>query len=292
VIDTGIDLAHPEFRGLQIQWADLVNGKPTAYDDNGHGSHVAGIIVAQGDWQTVLSRFYLRGVAPKASLIAVKAIGGDGSGDEGEVARGVDAAVAAGADVVVLSLGGKTLPVLGTQTEASVNRAIDQGVFVVAAAGNAAQDGENCTVTSPASVPRVIAVGAVDSSGTIAPFSCRGGDNAPSGFPPSGGRSDPDKKPEVVAPGVQILSAWKDGKYVEATGTSQAAPYVGGILALLLQAHPELRHKDADAVLRVKEVLMTTSAKVGPLAGKGATAHDDAYGYGIVQADAALAALG
>jgi serine protease AprX len=293
IIDTGIDLSHPEFKHRTLKWADLVNFRDKPYDDNGHGTHIAGLIAAEGNWETLFSNFYLRGIAPGVELIIIKAIAADGKGDESNVAQGIDTAVANGADVVILSLGGGTLPILGTQTEASVNRAINSGVYIVAAAGNAQQDGQGCTVTSPASVARVIAVGAVDKSAKIADFSCRGGDNDTTLLPPNPGRSDPNKKPEVVAPGVEILSAWKDGKYVQASGTSQAAPYVGGILALLLEKHPEMKRTGDDrSVQRMKEILMTSSKKVGSLAGRGATAHDDSYGYGLVQAEAALKALG
>lgn len=292
IIDTGIDLSHPEFRGTNVLWADLVNRKGDPYDDNGHGTHVAGIIKAQGDYSTLLSGFYLKGMAPDVQLIIIKAITADGTGDESRVAAGVRTAVANGAHVIVLSLGGGTFPILGTDTERAVGEAIDKGVFVVAAAGNL-KDGEgSCSVTSPASVAGVIAVGAVSESRTIADFSCRGTDNeARLAIPPVTGRSDPDKKPEVVAPGVDILSAWKDGKYVKASGTSQAAPIVGAVLALILEAEPSLKRKDAETVQRVKDKMMVTSAKIGPLANKGATAHDDAYGYGLLQGEALLKAL-
>lgn len=302
IIDTGIDLTHPEFKAFTqrgVQWADLVNGRNDAYDDNGHGTHVASIIVAGGNWQTLLtsSSFYLRGVATGVNLIVIKAIAADGTGEEPKVAQGIETAVANGADVIVLSLGGGTIPVLGTQTESAVNRAIDRGVFVVAAAGNKRDDESSCTVTSPASVARVIAVGAVDQAERIGDFSCRG-ENDGTLIPPSPGRGDPNKKPEVVAPGVKILGAWctrvcaKPSEYVEASGTSQAAPYVAGVIALLLEENPEMKRTGNDReVQRVKDVLMTRSKKVGPLSGQGSTAHSDLYGYGLIQAEAVLRAL-
>jgi serine protease AprX len=294
VIDTGIDLSHPEFRGMTVEWADLVNGRSEAYDDNGHGTHVAGIVVAQGTWKTLLSGFRLKGVAPEASLIVIKAIGADGRGDETRVAQGVTTAVANGADVIILSLGGDTTIIFGTRTEDAVKAAINKGVFVVAAAGNAPEGKTDCTVTSPASVEGVIAVGAVDRDEVIGSFSCRGSGEEGGILPGTGIQrtSDPNKKPEVVAPGVDITSAWKDGAYASAQGTSQAAPMVGGLLALLLEENPELMSKDRATVISVKDKLMVTSKKIGPLAGKGATAHDSSYGYGLVQGEALLRALG
>lgn len=286
VIDTGVDQAHPEFAGVPIRWLDIVNNRKAPYDNHGHGTHVAGVIVAQGDWHTWLSGFELRGVAPGVTLIAVKAIAYDGKGDETNVARGVITALENGADIIVLSLGGGNLPALGSATEHAVEKALDAGVFVVAAAGNSPQDGDGCRVTSPANVEGVIAVGAVGRDGKVAAFSCRGDDS------PVTLERDPHRKPELVAPGVDILSGWADGKYVQASGTSQAAPVVAGVLALALEEHPEFRRDSRDRVLQVKELLMTTAKKVGPLEGLPKNAHDPAYGYGLVDGPALLRALG
>ena len=302
VIDTGIDLSHPEFKGKDIQWADLVNQKTEAYDDHGHGTHVAGIVAAGGTWSTLLSGFRLRGVAPDVDLIIIKAMDAQGNGEEARVANGINTAVSAGADVIILSLGGKTRAIFGTNTETAVKNAIAKGVFVVAAAGNADKDaGETtCTIASPASVEGVIAVGAVDKDGVVGDFSCRGtgkegGGSVLPGIPsPVTNARPPHQKPEVVAPGVDVLSTWdrEQADYALATGTSQAAPYVGGILALVLQEHPDLKRVDQATVFDVKSKLMTTSRKLGPLEGGASTAHDDRYGYGLVQGDALLRALG
>ncbi|HEX2022887.1 MAG TPA: S8 family serine peptidase [Candidatus Thermoplasmatota archaeon] len=304
IIDTGIDLSHPEFDGVPVRWADLVGGQKSAYDDNGHGTHVAGIIAAQGRWSTMFSGFRLKGVAPEVSLIVIKAIDHSGEGDESRVAQGIQTAVSNGADIIVLSLGGQTRAIFGTNTESKVREAIQQGVYVIAAAGNT-KDGEtDCTVNSPASVEGVIAVGAVDRDGRIGAFSCRGTgkEGAGTALPglPSPVRSsvDPHKKPEVVAPGVQVLSTWsrdKGSEYALADGTSQAAPMVAGVLALVLQAKPHLSrdgNQGESTVVAVKSKLMSTAAKIGPLAGKGPTAHDERYGYGLVQGEALLLALG
>ena len=302
IIDTGIDLSHPEFKGVTIEWADLVNRRDSAYDDNGHGTHVAGIIAAQGRWSTIFSGFKLKGVAPDVSLIVIKAIEASGKGDETRVATGVSTAVANGADIIVLSLGGDTRTIFGTNTENAVKRAVEKGVYVIAAAGNKEETQSSCTVTSPASVEGVIAVGAVDRDGVVADFSCRGSgkEGAGSVLPgipsPTQGTQDPHKKPEVVAPGVEVLSAWEGGGYALASGTSQAAPVVAGVLALVLEANPSLQtgapgNQGLSTVERVKSALMSTSAKIGPLEGKAQTTHDARYGYGLVQASALLDAL-
>ena len=302
IIDTGIDVTHPEFKGVAISWADLVNGRTTAYDDNGHGTHVAGIVAAQGTWSTFFSGYKLKGVSPGVSLLIIKAIDESGHGDESRVAKGVTTAVENGADIIVLSLGGATQPIFGTNTEDAVKNAISRGVFVVAAAGNTDKDNgqTSCTVASPASVAGVIAVGAVDKTEKIGDFSCHGsgqegsGSIAP-GIPspvPGQTSQDPDKKPETVAPGVDVLSSWKDNGYAIARGTSQAAPMVGGILALLLEARPDLAKQNGATVEDVKSKIESSSKKVGPLAGQGPSAHDDYYGYGLIQGQALLAAYG
>jgi len=299
IIDTGIDLSHPEFNGVTIEWADLVDHRAEAYDDNGHGTHVAGIIVAQGRFSTFFSGFRLRGLAPGVSLLIIKAMDAHGDGDEAQVAQGINTAVANGASIIVLSLGGKTKPIFGTNTENAVTAAINKGVYVVAAAGNAQKDkGETeCPINSPASVAGVIAVGAVDKNAAIADFSCHGtgkegnGSVLPGVPSPVTRAKDPDKKPEVVAPGVDVLSTWKDEGYAMASGTSQAAPMVGAVLALILEAKPNLAHKDAATVESVKTQLMGSSKKIGPLSTGDPTSHDDYYGYGLVQGDALLRSL-
>jgi serine protease AprX len=291
IIDTGIDLSHPEFKGVQVEWADLVNHEPTAYDDHGHGTHVAGIIAAQGTWNTVFSGFRMRGIAPGASLLVIKAMDSTGNGNEATVAQGISTAVANGADVIVLSLGGNTQIAFGTQTEDAVQKAINRGVFVVAAAGNLQKDQTDCTVNSPASVAGVIAVGATDKNNVIADFSCHGtgkegnGSLAPGIPSPVSSSQDPDKKPEVVAPGVDILSTWRNGGYALASGTSQAAPMVGGLLALMLEAKPQYKLQDAKTIEEVKAQLMASSKKIGPLTPGDPTSHDDSYGYGLVQGE-------
>jgi subtilisin family serine protease len=299
VIDTGIDPNHPEFKGLKVVWRDLVHGRAQPYDDSqvGHGTHVAGIIIAQGDLvQGLTNGVRLQGAAPEVSLIVAKAVGGSGEGRDEDVAAAVNFAVQQGAHVIVMSLGGRPgLLLVGTATEGAVNNALNRGVVVVAAAGNRQDPNEaNDDVASPASVPGVIAVGAVDKDKRVAPFSFRGSDGCTLG--PIGCRQDPHKKPEIVAPGVGILSAARDQRYAIADGTSQATPFVGAAVALLLQANPEFKAGGArggsrSSVDAIKLALAQTAEKVGPLRGQGALGHDDAYGYGLLRADLALARL-
>ncbi|MCA1814588.1 MAG: S8 family serine peptidase [Halobacteriales archaeon] len=301
IIDTGIDGTHGEFKGLRVIWKDVVNGRTTPYDDSevGHGTHVAGIIAAQGDLAgEFINGVHVQGAAPAVSLIIVKAVKGDGEGSDQDVASAVQFAMDAGADIITMSLGGTSgrRLLVGTDTENAVNDALNRGIVVIAAAGNKENPNDtNDDVATPASVNGVIAVGAVDKDKRIAAFSYKG-DNAGSLVPPRQGRADPNKKPEVVAPGVQIVSAAREGRYAIADGTSQATPFVAAAVALMLQAHPEFKRGGArggtlNAVNQIKSALAESAEKIGPLSGSSGFSHDDVYGYGLLRADVAVQRL-
>jgi serine protease AprX len=278
IVDSGIDITHPDLDHINITaWADYVNNKPEPYDDNGHGTHIAGIIAAKGN---------IDGVAPEVKMVVVKAISSGGSGSDGDVAEGIDFCVNNGADVICLSLGGRARFLnLGDNTAQACEDAISEGVFVVAAAGNDGEDDDG-EVASPATVDGVIAVGAIDENGKIAPFSSMGDNdgllpNIPN--PPDTDRQDPDKKPELVAPGVEIVSTWLDDGYAKANGTSQATAFVAGGMVLLLDANPQYQGGGSgggsNTINQVKEVLMDTALEYTGQT----TPHDDRYGYGLIQ---------
>lgn len=282
IVDSGIDPEHPDLDHINITaWKDYVNDSPSPYDDNGHGTHIAGIIAAQGK---------IDGVAPKVKMVVVKAISSSGSGTDSDVADGIRFCVDNGADVICLSLGGRARFLnLGDETANACEYAIDQGVFVVAAAGN---DGENDDgdVASPATVDDVIAVGAIDEDKVIASFSSKG-DNDGILPIPWDDRKDPDKKPELVAPGVEIVSTWIDKEYRIGSGTSQATAFVAGGIVLLLDANPEYQGGgaggSANTITQFKNVFMNTAEKCS---GQN-TPHDDHYGYGLIKVEDAEKAL-
>lgn len=278
IVDSGIDITHPDLDHINITaWADYVNNKPDPYDDNGHGTHIAGIIAAKGT---------IDGVAPEVKMVVVKAISSSGSGSDGDVAEGIDFCINNGADVICLSLGGRARFLnLGSATAAACDDAIAEGVFIVAAAGNdgGEDDGD---VSSPANVEGVIAVGAVDEDGKIAPFSSIGdNDGEIPGYQiwDLTETEDPNKKPELMAPGVGIVSTWPDEEYAYANGTSQATAFVAGGMVLLLDANPEYQGGgsggSSDTIDQVKDVLMDTALEYI----SQTTPHDDKYGYGLIQ---------
>jgi len=298
IVDTGFEANHPSLSKIHLAaWHDYVNGRSSAYDDSGHGSHVAGVLAGGGaTFFGKLQGLNMRGAAPGVNLIAVKAIAKDGSGTSSNVAAGIDFATSQGADIICLSLGGKSLGALGSVTDditQAVDRATNRGILVVAAAGNTGEDSSRNDVETPATLENVIAVGAVTRNRQVPSFSAEGNSDANYGIMGVGGtrvpatatRQDPNKKPELVAPGVGIQSAWEHGSYRIAAGTSQAAPFVCGGLALVLESQPALRSDNSEGlVTRVKTALQRS---VEPLPNQK-TPHDPRAGYGLLRADRLL----
>jgi len=277
IVDTGIDEGHPCLDGVNVvAWLDLVHGKKATYDDMGHGTAMASIIAGRSP---------LRGGAPDVELIVVKVLDPDTLFTDEVLADGLDFCLdpdgdgdyGDGADIISLSLGGDLDDIdilIGTKTQAAIAQAVAKGVVVVAAAGN---DGTAEDVTLPARLPEVISVGAVDKRGQMAPFSSRGNVSVE--------RPDPDKKPEVVAPGVDVVTAHIDGLYAKGSGTSHATAMVTAVLATALSYVPDIlpngiRGGNESSVREIKTALMDTTR---PLDGQ-ATPHDAKAGYGLVQA--------
>ena len=215
IIDSGIDYDHPAFEGRYRGGRDFANDDKDPWDDNGHGTHVAGIVAANG-WGLV-------GVAPDALLMAFKVLDESGSGRDSAVLAGIEEAAHQHVDVVNMSLGRQAVP--NDPVIAAIEAASSQGIVFCVAAGNS---GRFLDIGSPGSAPSAITVGAIDKKGRLAPFSTKGP------VVPTGAI-----KPEVVAPGVDIVSARNGGGIRTASGTSMASPHVAGVAALLRAAHPE-----------------------------------------------------
>jgi len=162
VLDTGLETSHPDLADAVDAVRDFTGGRSGAADRVGHGTHVAGTIAARQNGRGIV------GVAPECRLLIGKVLGDDGSGDDRSVAAGIDWAVAAGADVVSMSLGSS---VYSETIARAVARAAEAGKFVICAAGN---DGPVGTVNYPARLDDTVAVGAVDRTGRICDFSSRG----------------------------------------------------------------------------------------------------------------------
>lgn len=249
VLDTGIDLDHPDLAANIKGGINTINSLKTADDDNGHGSHVAGIIAAVDNSIGVI------GVAPQASLYAVKVLSKSGSGFVSDIIEGVQWSINSNMKVINMSLG--TSADVQSFHDALID-ASNAGIVLVAAAGNSGP-GDN-TVLYPAKYAEVIAVSATDSNDTLASFSSRG------------------PEVEVAAPGVNIYSTYKGGTYKTMSGTSMAAPHVAGTAALVIASGIT----DASAVMAK---LQSTADD------KGAVGKDNLYGYGVVDAQEAATGI-
>jgi serine protease AprX len=285
IVDSGIELSHSDFNDLELKdWKDFINARTSPYDDNGHGTSMAGILVANG---------WLKGVAKDVDLMVAKALGASGSGEDATVAEAIDWCVSGGAHVISLSLGGAPdalpfLPGNGRSSGDAANEAIDAGIYVVAAAGNDGGEDDDGDVAHPSSETGVICVGGATLKGSSWSGSSEGDNNGrivplPILLP----RNDPHKKPEIVAPaeGVPVLTS--NGGWALADGTSAATVYVTGALALLLEQQPELKANgsqgNADNINLVKTWLMESSVPQDEQTG-----HDDRYGYGLLHVSALL----
>jgi subtilisin family serine protease len=259
VVDSGVDAGHPDLQGRLLPGHDFVDNDDTPQDGNGHGTHVTGIIAANAGNGVGVSS-----VAPGAKVMPIRVLDNNGDGDVARVVEGIDYAVSHGAEVINLSLG-PDVPLVGSDDSysAAIDRALDRGVIVVAAAGN---DGVP-TCEQPSGQGRLLCVGSVDKRGMRSFFSSFGqglGVTAPGGS-------------SVPVQGEDILSTWNDGGYETLAGTSQAAPHVSGVAALLVS-------KGLRGQAAVKRILATARDA-------GTPGPDPQYGAGIVDARAAVAGL-
>jgi len=250
VLDTGIDLNHPDLR--------VFGGKSfvsaTYQDDHGHGTHVAGTIAAQDNGEGVV------GIAPEAQLYALKVLNSSGAGNWSDVAAAIEWCIDNGMDVISMSLGGTSGDPL---IQAAVAEAYGTGILLTAAAGNSGTaNGTGDTVVYPARYPEVIAVAAVDSNDNRALFSSTG------------------PAVELAAPGVNIPSTYLGSSYKTLSGTSMAAPHVAGLAALVKSTYPFLTNQE------IRQKLVETANDLGNVG------RDPWYGYGLINAPAAVAQEG
>jgi serine protease AprX len=286
VIDTGIDAGHLDLdEGKVLAFADCVDETcetTPAFDDHGHGTHVAATIVGDGDGRA--DKLY-KGVAPEGALVGVKVLAGNGSGTDAGVIAGVQWAVANkdlyGIEALNLSLGGDGCSDGNDLLSAAVNAAHDAGLVVAVAAGN--EGAGTCTVSSPAAAAKAVTVGAMSDLG-VNGF-------ALAGFSSRGKTLDGRIKPDVAAPGVAVTSAiaGTTNTYEAWSGTSMATPFVAGVALLM---------RDADPLLTpdlVKAKLTATAqdwGRGGDNKTAGSTGADIDYGSGRLDAYAALQSAG
>ncbi len=237
VIDTGVDFHHPDLAPVLSRGVNLVHPRTPPFDDNGHGTHIAGTIAATG-------RFAMTGIAPHAVLLPVKAFDHEGSAFVSDIIKGIDWCVHHGVHIINMSFGMKQRS--ESMLEA-VKNAKRSGVIIVASSGN---DGRRGFIDYPARFPQTISVGAIDAKGGIAPFSNRG------------------KRIDVFAPGENVLSTWPKGRYHEMNGTSMATAHVTGVLALAMAARPSMTPLQAKRLVAAAQTPLKLPKKAARYPGR------------------------
>jgi subtilisin family serine protease/putative cell wall-binding protein len=259
IVDTGVDLNHPDLENKLVPGYNAILDSTdiyTAQDDNGHGTHVAGIAAAELNNRGVV------GVAYQAKIMPVKALDKTGEGADDIIAEGIVWAVNHGARIINLSLGSDTETAI---LRSAVEYAVENGVLVVAAAGNLDPlKASNPGINYPASYPKVLAVTATDSNDQIANISATGPESV------------------LAAPGMDIISDYwtkdKGSTYAVADGTSMASSFVVGVAALIWSKHPDWNAE------RVKIALENGAKDLG------IPGRDEQYGFGRVDAEQSVCA--
>ncbi|MBI4061332.1 MAG: S8 family peptidase [Elusimicrobia bacterium] len=235
VIDTGIDMTHPELAGVIKGGWNSISTAATFNDDNGHGTHVSGTIAAKDDDKGVV------GVAPQVDLYGVKVLDANGSGTFDDVIAGMLWAVENKMEVASMSLGANQ----GNQALADAVEAMRKaGVILIAAAGNSGG-----SVGYPAAYPGAIAIAASNAKDKLASFSSRGPSVA------------------LIAPGVDVKSTYMEGGYDTLSGTSMSTPHVSGLAALYVATHKGATPEQARAALRAASTKLPGVPDIGQGAG-------------------------
>jgi subtilisin family serine protease len=254
-LDTGIDYNHPELAPNYKGGYDFVNSDNDPMDDNGHGTHVAGILAGARNGKGIV------GAAPDAEIYAIKVSDARGKGSFSGLVKGINWSIENGMDIVTMSITGKGgSKALAKAVDTAYN---EHGLVLVAAVGNGSGD-----VLYPAAYEQVIGVGSVTRDNKLSSFSLTG------------------SEVELVAPGSGIKSAAIGGEYRLSSGTSMATPLVTGALALLLEsdekAWEDTGMVDGDGAWtndELRQVLRDTAKDLG------AKGKDDSFGYGLLNLD-------
>lgn len=247
VLDTGLDLEHPDFAGRAITSQSFIAGA-TAQDGHGHGTHTIG--TACGPAEPSAGRRY--GVATEAEIFAGKVLSDAGSGSDAGILAGIEWAITNGCQVISMSLGAD-VPEVSVAYETVGRRALEAGCLIVAAAGNNARRsaGERGFVGMPANSPSIMAVAAIDADLQIAEFSAAAN-------PVPGGEVD------VAGPGVAVYSSWPmPQRNNTISGTSMATPHVAGLAALWSQQTGRAARELWDALLGGVRALELAAADAG-----------------------------
>ena len=258
VIDTGIDYNHPDLKDNYKDGFDFHNNDSDPVDDNGHGTHCAGIIAALDN------DFGVIGVAPNASIYALKAMGANGTGDDVNAIKAIEWAIENDMDVISMSWK------LDNESQAchdACDAAYSHGIVLVTAAGNSGDENPDDDIVFPARYDSVIAVAATDIDDNRASWSSDG------------------PEVELAAPGVNANSTYKDGGYASCDGTSMACPHVAGTVALLLKMDAKFYDLNSSGTRDPIELRNCLNESADDL---GAEGEDNYFGNGCVNVTAAI----
>jgi subtilisin family serine protease len=280
IVDTGIDISHSAFEGFQVVFNDMISNSasPVDYGVIAHGTLMAGILISQS---------HQMGVASGITLGVVAALDDDGTGmntaGEQTISDAIEWCIEQfSADIISLSLGGTQSDSMTREgpSVSSTRKALDRGIFVVAAAGNDGGNGDDGRVSVPSNVPLAISVGASSQGGDLWDNSSKGNQVTFDGEQ----RLHPNQKPEIIAPGVGIISTGAEDSWFSSSGTSDSTVFVTGALALILEDQPQLRSsatQDSSCIGEVKQSLRLSASD-------SIYQHDDSLGYGNLDAGAWL----
>ena len=262
ILDTGLDLNHPDFVGRTIISKSFVDGEEVQ-DLHGHGTHCTGTACGSREPKNTGTRY---GIAYEAEIYIGKVLNNKGSGMDNSILDGINWALSQGCQIISMSIGG--LVSVGASYspiyESVASRVLKQGTLIVVAAGNDSLRNRTSgpiinPVSRPANCPSMMAVAAIDRNFNIASFS-NGAINSDGG------------EVNIAAPGVDVFSSWPQSRnYNTINGTSMATPHVAGIAALFAQADSNARGR------KLWDRLMKNARSLNPL-----TERD--VGAGLVQA--------
>lgn len=253
VIDTGCDFNHPDLKNNIIQGKNFVEPNKDPMDRNGHGTHVCGTIAAQDNSLGMV------GVAPKAKIMPIKALGDDGSGILSNVVNGIIWAADNNADFITMSLG-SAHP--APELESAISYAATKGSIIFCAAGNS---GPETDIMYPAKYNNTISIGAIDENLERTNFTCSG------------------ETLDFLAPGHNILSCVPGNKYALMSGTSMSNPFAVGCAALLLSHVRQIKYSAREGMLKTSEdYVKVFKRKSKPLNNPMYRGQRKYEGYGIL----------
>jgi len=233
ILDTGIDLDHPDYEDRVIPGYDFINNDTNASDDQGHGTSCAGIAGAEGN-----NNIGIAGICWECQLMPVKVLGSDGSGDDSGIAEAVTWATDSGAHVISMSLGGGMYV---SYFDSAVDYATSNGTTVIAATGN----DDFGSLSYPARYDNCVAIGAMSPCNERKDFSSCDGENY--------WGSNYGEGIDIVAPGVKIPATTNGGGYTtQFNGTSSACPHAAGVAGLIYSVSPGVNAYDVRTIMQVQ----------------------------------------